>query len=303
MTTEQLPPCREVSLGLAESLTATATTARSWLLVEHPGPWPAKAPRGVRWPDGLTEQLQAATDRVGARVNLIRRPAGSPRGDGQTEVLLVHTGPSAPRLERLRLPDPRALLDLDFDALARGDLAVDAERPAGVFLVCTHGGRDACCALAGRPVATALAARFPADTWESTHLGGHRFAPTLGCFPHGLMYGRMSVGQSLEVADAYRAGRIVAAHFRGRSTFSAAAQAADAWLREHLDRWQIDAVLPVAERDADGGVEVELALIDGAKWRVHLAAAPLVPPRRVSCAKTDTESPLAYRVVAAEPLQ
>jgi hypothetical protein len=302
MSIEELPPCREVSLGLAESLTATATTAPSWLLVEHPGPWPAKAPRGVRWPEGLAEQLRTATDRVGVRTNLIRRPAGLPRVGPETEVLLVHTGPSAPRLQRLRLPDPRAVLDLDLDALANGELPDAAQRSAAVFLVCTHGGRDSCCALTGRPVAAAMAERFPADTWESTHLGGHRFAPTLACFPHGLMYGRTSVAQGLEVAAAYRAGHIVAEHFRGRSTFSAPVQAADAWLRERLDRWEIDGVLPVVERALDGRIEVELAVPDGPTWRLHVAASRVDPPRRVSCAKTDTESPLGYRVVAAEAI-
>jgi hypothetical protein len=301
MSIEQLPPCREVSLGLAESLTATATTAPSWLLVEHPGPWPAKAPRGVRWPEGLAEQLRAATDRVGVRTNLIRRPTGPPRGGAGTEVLLVHTGPSAPRLQQLRLPDPRAVLDLDLAALAHGELP-DAERSPGVFLVCTHGRRDSCCALTGRPLAAALAERFGADTWESTHLGGHRFAPTLACFPHGLMYGRLSVAQSLEVAHAYRAGYILAEGFRGRSCWTAPVQAAEAWLREHLDNWEIDAVLPVAERSVGERVEVELAVPDGRSWRMRVAAARVDPPRRVSCRETVGESPLAYHVVAAEPV-
>jgi len=302
MSTDPLPPCRELSLALAESLTATATTAVSWLLVEHPGPWPAKAPRGVRWPEGLAKDLQAATDRVGVRVNLIRRPAGLLRaGATDTEVLLVHTGPSTPRLHQLRLPDPRALLDLDLGGLAAGR-ALDAPQPAaGVFLVCTHGGRDACCALTGRPVAAALAERFPTRTWECTHLGGHRFAPTLACFPHGLMYGRTSAADALEVAGAYDAGRIVAEHFRGRTCWTAPVQAAEAWLRERLAAWEIDAVRPVAQRTLDDRIEVDLA-VHATTWRLRVAAAPAGEPRPVSCGSTELESPISYRILTAEPV-
>jgi hypothetical protein len=312
VTADQLPPCREVSLGLAEPLTASATSAVSWLLVEHPGPWPAKAPRGVRWPDGLGAQLEAATKAAGVRVGLIRRPATRLRpgvaGDEnwdeprrETRALFVHTAPGRARCYRLRLGDPRELLALDLAGPAAGHAPERAEIAGRVFLVCTHGARDACCALTGRAVAAALAARFPTRTWECTHLGGHRFAPTMACFPHGLLYGRVSADDALAVAEAYREDRIVAPFYRGRSAFTAPVQTADAWLRARLDRWGIDAITPVAQRALDDRVEVELAVDDGPTWRLRLAATRLDPPRRVSCGETEAESPTAYRVVAAEP--
>jgi hypothetical protein len=310
VTVDQLPPCREVSLDLREPLTGSATHAVSWLLVEHPGPWPAKAPRGVRWPDGLGDRLDAVTKRAGVRVGLIRRPAAELRpavaGDEawhgrETRALFVHTGPERPRCYRLRLGDPRELLELEMAELAAGQPPRSAQPVEAAFLVCTHGGRDACCARTGRAVAAALAARYPTDTWECTHLGGHRFSPTLACFPHGLSYGRLTPDRALEVAEAYLADRVVAAHYRGRSCFGAAGQTAEAWLRERLRRWEIDAVRPVAERVAGEHVEVDLAVTDGGTWRLRLAAARLDPPRRISCGETAPESPVCYRVEAAEP--
>jgi hypothetical protein len=313
VTTDPLPPCREVSLGLAEPPAASATTAVSWLLVEHPGPWPAKAPRGVRWPDGLGTELEALAKRAGVRVGLIRRPAANLRagvagdepGDEpgrDTGALFAHTGPDRAWTHRLRVGDPRELLDLDLTGLAAGAVPGPAADTGPVFLVCTHGSRDACCALTGRPVAAALAARFPAETWECTHLGGHRFAPTMACFPHGLMYGRVSADNAVEVAEAYRDNRIVAGHYRGRSCLSAPAQTADAWLRDRLDRWEIDAIGLVAERSLDDRTEVELAVTDGPTWRLHVAKAPMAAPRRISCGETEPESPTTYRVVTAEPV-
>lgn len=57
------------------------------------------------------------------------------------------------------------------------------------LLVCTHGSRDACCGSLGPK----LAARLGQDhqVWEVSHLGGHRFAPTLWHLPSWRVYGRV----------------------------------------------------------------------------------------------------------------
>ena len=51
-----------------------------------------------------------------------------------------------------------------------------ALEPEPMLLVCTHGVHDTCCAVRGRPVAAALARRWPEATWECSHVGGDRFA-------------------------------------------------------------------------------------------------------------------------------
>ena len=52
-----------------------------------------------------------------------------------------------------------------------------------MWLVCTNGKRDACCARDGLPVARALAALRPDEAWECSHLGGHRFAANVALAP------------------------------------------------------------------------------------------------------------------------
>jgi hypothetical protein len=51
-----------------------------------------------------------------------------------------------------------------------------------------------CCARLGVPLAQALAARHPGPVWETTPVGGHRFAANLVLLPHGLYYGPVTVG-------------------------------------------------------------------------------------------------------------
>ena len=56
------------------------------------------------------------------------------------------------------------------------------------MVVCTHGSRDVCCGKFGHPVYDTLrrrydAARWKVRVWRSSHIGGHRFVPTLIDYP------------------------------------------------------------------------------------------------------------------------
>ena len=53
--------------------------------------------------------------------------------------------------------------------------------------------------------------------WETTHVGGHRFAPNLVIFPHGLYYGPVDAEGAIAAIEAHRNGAISARGFRGRS--------------------------------------------------------------------------------------
>jgi hypothetical protein len=65
------------------------------------------------------------------------------------------------------------------------------------ILVCTHGSHDKCCAKYGIPfyrqaIATVTSLGLEnVRIWQSSHFGGHRFAPTALDFPSGRCYGRL----------------------------------------------------------------------------------------------------------------
>ena len=66
-------------------------------------------------------------------------------------------------------------------------------------------------------MAQALAARQPGQVWESTHVGGHRFAANLVILPHGLYYGPVGVPQATAAIAAYQQGTITPQRYRGRA--------------------------------------------------------------------------------------
>jgi hypothetical protein len=117
---------------------------------------------------------------------------------------------------------------LDLEKLAAGSapgFGVEVSEP--VFLVCTHAQRNACCARFGGPLAAALGVRYPGQVFQTTHVGGHRFAANLVILPHGLYYGPVSLDSAVGAIGAYQRGVIAPERYRGRAGQPKAVQEAE----------------------------------------------------------------------------
>jgi hypothetical protein len=202
--------------GTEPSMASAPEASRAWLLIEHPGPWPHEA-ADARLPAPLRALVCSATE-LGIRVQMIRRPGRRQVSDVR-RVLLGWTAGREPwlRLGSVSAASP-ALTERDLKDLAAG-ITPTFGAPAGepVFLVCTHGRRSVCCARLGAPLAQALAARHPGQIWETTHVGGHRFAANLVILPHGLYYGPVGVDAAAAAISAYQRGAVEPGRYRGRA--------------------------------------------------------------------------------------
>lgn len=215
------PDCSDVARRCGVDPLGTGSAIRSWLLVEHPGPWPedvrerllsaALSPaRGAR--------LQHLWVAEGLRPLVIRRPGrAGRRSQGPRTVLVGSTIGGHRWLERLTITDLADLGGLDLDALAAGRPGHGEPVDGPVFCVCTQSSVDACCAVRGRTVVAALAQTHPEQTWEVTHLGGCRFASNLLVLPDGVMHGRLDPQGASGVAEAAAAGRVAPGTLRGRT--------------------------------------------------------------------------------------
>jgi hypothetical protein len=262
MTASHRFSCTPASLKRDEPLTGTATHVRTWLLLEHSGPWGRTALRDARLPDGLGQALQQLAKRHRAKVLLIRR-ARAARDLGRLNVFAAYSDPVRPRLEQGTVADPREILDLDLDALRAGgttglDIASDS-----IFCVCTNGRHDACCAEFGRPAALALDGAHPDLTWEVSHVGGDRFAGNMVVLPEGLYYGRLDAGSAVKVANGHRSGDLDLDHLRGRSSHSMPVQAAEIALRRQLGLLDLTAVTVRSHRSDGDETSVIFETPDG----------------------------------------
>lgn len=99
------------------------------------------------------------------------------------------------------------------------------------ILLCTHGRRDACCAKYGQQVYGTLRQQIqeqslPYSLWQSSHLGGHRFAATGIIFPQGDMYGRLAPEDVPVLLNSIENNHILPFHYRGTLGDSLLEQAA-----------------------------------------------------------------------------
>jgi hypothetical protein len=214
--------CSVASLLRGDPQAGTAPVASRWLLVEHQGPW-AKKPMDTEplaGPVGAEVEARAAS--FGGKVLLVRRPGRRAPGAEERHWFAVDT------VRRTWVRGTwRAQADLLDAARALGTaLTASQEDAEPMVLVCTHGVRDTCCAVRGRPIVTTLARVLPDQVWECTHLGGHRFAGTLLSLPDGACFGRLDPVSAVEVVRGHLQGRTDPAHLRGTTRWEPAVQAA-----------------------------------------------------------------------------
>ncbi|MGA5204117.1 sucrase ferredoxin [Streptomyces variegatus] len=299
--------CSSVSRNFDEPVSGTAATARTWLLLEQPGPWGAKALTSSHLDPALGRALEAAAKDTGVRIALIRRPGrhADRRMPAARRVYAAHVVPGNVWLHSASTSDPGQLLDLDFAALGRGDHrtfdALLGGRPHNgdpLALVCTNGKRDRCCALLGRPLAAELATSGVEGVWEVTHLGGHRFSPTVLVLPYGYAYGRAEAHSLKEVLHGAREGRIVVEGCRGSSAWERPGQAAELAVRTRTGEYDAQALSVVRTSGAAPRWEVTVAHIDGRRWQVDVAQSAALPPRPESCGASVLGSPARMDVVA-----
>ncbi len=244
------PPfrCAAAALERGDALSGSATHVAAFLVVEHHGPWGTAVLRDSRLDPDVRRHL-SVTGAV--RVLLARRHHRAHRGSTYAVFVCF---PHEQRLLRHEVGDHRELLDLDVAALARGDAPAGWQpEPGPLYGVCTHGRHDACCAERGRPVAAALTAARPEQTWEVSHVGGDRFAANLLVLPEGLCYGQVTADEAPALAQRHDDGRLDLDRLRGRASRPMHVQHAEIALRRHLGEDRRDAVRVVRR---DGAVTV-----------------------------------------------
>ncbi|MEO3852023.1 sucrase ferredoxin [Streptomyces sp. B8F3] len=302
--------CATASGELAEPLAGTAAVAATWLLVEQTGPWGNEALTQSHLDPAIGRALEECAEGTGVRVALIRRPGrhADVRRPASRRVLAAHTAPGRTWIRATDVHDPAHLVGLDLAALGRGDHAdFDAALGAGPYrgdppvFVCTNGRRDRCCALLGRPLAADLHATGSTATWEITHIGGHRFSPTLLLLPHGYAYGRMTPHAVKEVVESLASGLVVPGNCRGRSTWERPGQTAELAVRLLVGAYGVDDLAVVrTESDGDGGGAGWLVTVvhrDGRAWDVPVAPRAAAVATPASCGA----APVAQTRMAAGP--
>ena len=242
-------PCSDRSLERDDPLAGTAGYGERWFLVEIDGAWGEHAFFQSRLDPELGRRLVRRVESARMRPLAIRRTGrrtDGRRAQSHWRWAIVDARPGHESVRWGSVDDPADLLDVPLD----GSTGTASTEP--VICVCTHARHDQCCAVKGRPVVTALAKRYPDETWECSHLGGDRFAATMIVFPQGLLYGRMTAAEAPLVLEAHARGEVEPQWLRGRTSLTNVVQAAEAFARDATGDRRIDAFHGVEHRTDDG---------------------------------------------------
>jgi len=246
--------CSVSSRNADEQLFGTISQTQVWFLLEYLAPPSAKAMEDSDIPQRVKDYLSKILKSVPqSRLLLIRQKSAFSNGTGPT--FFVATGSETdPGLYEFHLDRYETLLDLDLSRLISNPEAYEKQRrETPLFLVCTNGRRDPCCARWGAPAFEGLARAAGNDGWQSSHIGGHRFAANVLCFPHGIGYGRVDQGEIENLVSDYRRGQIVMANYRGRASYPPAAQAAEIYLRSQTGNSQVAAYRLESSQEVEPG--------------------------------------------------
>lgn len=227
--------CSRLSREADEELFGTASRADVWFLLEYADAWAEKAFKSCKIPEPVKERLSSHLDIIpDSRILLIKQSSRLP---SHIAFYVALTRELNPVIYKFSLESYEDLLSLDIAAILSGSSVYDGYifgEP--LFLVCTNGNRDRCCAKLGLQVYRELAKHAGCSAWQCTHVGGHRFAANVLCFPHGIFYGRVGAGEASALIREYRNGKIYNLEkYRGRSCYDSYVQASDYFLRSQTE--------------------------------------------------------------------
>lgn len=293
--------CAHVSNESAEPLAATASRIDHWILLEYRGVWDRDVLGGSLLSPELKTHLRAQLRALGdARLLFVKKPER--RSYGRRQLFFGKSTPGEERFFQLEFDRHDDLVELDFAAALSGreTPGLPVEHP--LFVVCTHGKRDRCCAKYGRPLYDALRRETEsAWVWQSTHVGGDRFAGNVVTMPDGVYYGGLDPERAVVVAEAHLAGHIELDAYRGRSAHPFVVQAAEHFLRGERGLTGMDAVR-WTDREAldDDRWRITFATPDGGV-AVDVRAGREDEPRQLTCRAQQLARPPRYELLALRP--
>lgn len=209
--------CANMSRQQGEDIIGSASLYQTYVMVECPYPWTANAFESKGVPENFRE-LVAEIKEAKLPIRFLLTLGAKPTPGNQTQVLIFQqqqgltTGYQKKEIKVDNIADVAPMIRkyLTPEGLhIEGELSTTRD-----FFVCTHGSHDKCCSRYGYPffrkgVAMAEKLGLKADVtqpspagcwnahqeyvrfWQVSHIGGHRFAPTLISFPDGRYYGAL----------------------------------------------------------------------------------------------------------------
>ncbi len=192
--------CSDHSRKAGEDLIGTATGCQTYILLECPQPWMPEAFNSKWVPENFRVMIQEVKRaKIPIKFLLICNNESHKRE--QTTLLIYHRKDGLWNgycKQEFLLPNIQqaagAVKKWLWNQASDYEVTTNVTRD---IVVCAHGSHDQCCARYGNPFyfhANETINELGLENirmWKSTHIGGHRFAPTAIDLPEGRYYGAL----------------------------------------------------------------------------------------------------------------
>lgn len=209
--------CAEQCRQLDATPAGSAPSYAGLLLVELPLPWPSDVSDDPR-----LATICSAASAAGHRVQAIVPARPHAR---EAASVIRYTAPTGAFERFVRLEaevdgdDPTdAALGLLSQPVPRDITAAEVVD----VLICGHGKRDVCCGSTGVPLARQVATTSASGVrvWRTSHLGGHRYAPTALTLPDGRAWAWLDADALSGIVTRSAPAEVAARYDRGCGHFT-----------------------------------------------------------------------------------
>jgi len=230
MNPKQNPFCAELCSTAGEEMSGTVSFANVWVLLEYSKPWGKKIINDSDLSPEVTAHLSSLKKAIpGSKLLFIKQ---APAIREYITLFVIVCRETEPCIYEVHLKSYEELLELDLNKIILGEAQHSGtliDDP--LFLVCTHGKYDPCCAKYGTGVYRSMRNYVGNRSWQTSHVGGHRFAANVVCLPHGIFYGRVTEDEVKHIVDEYSQQRIYLNKFRGRACYARPVQVGESFVR------------------------------------------------------------------------
>lgn len=171
------------------------------------------------------------------------------------------------------------------------------------FVVCTNGKKDKCCAKFGFPVFKFIENHESrVAVFESTHVGGDRFAANVVCMPVGIYYGRVMVEDVDPILEATSRRQIYYPNYRGSCTRSFFHQSIECLLRERLNDFSLGFAMSIESVAEEANRFRVIASTVNTSFQLTIRKETIPYPYLLTCKASKTGTITKYLPEAIEKI-
>ncbi|WP_166243295.1 sucrase ferredoxin [Paenibacillus turpanensis] len=283
--------CALISRLNQEDPVGSAPAHHNYIFVEVPMPWLSRVEESRHFPAGLQQTLGALAEQGHAFrfLAFVSEAEAVATAAGFRRVIHFHRPVSGlcASYQKREYVIPEEKLQGLVRALAEEGSELEgydayAVTDSGVrdLFVCTHGTRDQCCGKLGVPLYKEIEQRYmhtsngAVRVWRTSHIGGHRYAPTMIDFPEGRYWAHVEPGQLPALILREGSFQELFRNYRGWGAIGALAQPVEreAFLLEGWDWIQYEKEAQIVKKeDGSASVRLHFRSPDGGKAGVYEA--------------------------------